>query len=167
MQGGAAAADTTSLCHTRPSAAPLYKINDTCDWVRPQVADIMSRYPTNYKQSAVIPALDLAQQQNGGWLSLAAMNRVANILEMAPIRVYEVGFGSNGRVCMAVVSAKCVRQHPGDGAHSRVRGGASARSASRTAFAYLVVISDAGGHEPRRQYPGDGAHTRVRWEEED
>ena len=55
-----------------------------------QVADIMSRYPTNYKQSAVIPVLDLAQQQNGGWLSLASMNRVANVLDMAPIRVYEV-----------------------------------------------------------------------------
>lgn len=54
------------------------------------VADIMSRYPTNYKQSAVIPLLDLAQKQNGGWLSLNAMNRVAKVLEMAPIRVYEV-----------------------------------------------------------------------------
>lgn len=55
-----------------------------------RVAEIMARYPTNYKQSAVIPVLDLAQQQNEGWLSLAAMNRVANILDMAPIRVYEV-----------------------------------------------------------------------------
>ena len=55
-----------------------------------QVAEVLSRYPTNYKQSAVIPVLDLAQQQNEGWLSLAAMNRVANILDMAPIRVYEV-----------------------------------------------------------------------------
>lgn len=55
-----------------------------------QVAEIMSRYPTNYKQSAVIPVLDIAQQQNGGWLSLATMNRVANVLDMAPIRVYEV-----------------------------------------------------------------------------
>lgn len=34
--------------------------------------------------------LDLAQQQNEGWLSLAAMNRVAKVLDMAPIRVYEV-----------------------------------------------------------------------------
>ncbi|KAI7842350.1 hypothetical protein COHA_003990 [Chlorella ohadii] len=50
----------------------------------------MSRYPTNYKASAVIPLLDLAQQQNEGWLSLAAMNRVAKILDMAEIRVYEV-----------------------------------------------------------------------------
>lgn len=51
----------------------------------------MSRYPTNYKASALIPLLDLAQQQNDGWLSLAAMNRVAKILDMAEIRVYEVG----------------------------------------------------------------------------
>lgn len=51
---------------------------------------MLSRYPSNYKQSGVIPVLDLAQQQNAGFLSLAAMNRVANILEMAPIRVYEV-----------------------------------------------------------------------------
>lgn len=41
-------------------------------------------------QSAVIPVLDLAQQQAGGWLSLAALNRVAAVLEMPPIRVYEV-----------------------------------------------------------------------------
>jgi len=50
----------------------------------------VSRYPSNYKSSAVIPLLDLAQQQNKGWLPLAAMNKVAEILEMAPIRVYEV-----------------------------------------------------------------------------
>jgi NADH dehydrogenase (ubiquinone) flavoprotein 2 len=34
--------------------------------------------------------LDLAQQQNDGWLSLAAMNAVAKLLEMPEIRVYEV-----------------------------------------------------------------------------
>lgn len=55
-----------------------------------QVAEILSRYPTNYKQSACIPLLDLAQKQNNGWLNLAAMNRVAEIIEVAPIRVYEV-----------------------------------------------------------------------------
>ena len=41
-----------------------------------KVAEIMSRYPTNYKASAVIPLLDLAQQQNKGWLPLTAMNKV-------------------------------------------------------------------------------------------
>eukprot|EP00877_Chromochloris_zofingiensis_P009143 jgi/Chrzof1/4482/Cz14g14250.t1 len=55
-----------------------------------RVAEIITRYPPNYKQSAVIPVLDLAQQQNGGWLNLAAMNRVAQLLDMPEIRVYEV-----------------------------------------------------------------------------
>jgi len=55
-----------------------------------RVHELIARYPPNYKQSAVIPVLDLAQQQNGGWLTLAAMNRVAKILEMPEIRVYEV-----------------------------------------------------------------------------
>eukprot|EP00878_Enallax_costatus_P020324 GHUV01021477.1.p1 GENE.GHUV01021477.1~~GHUV01021477.1.p1 ORF type:complete len:135 (+),score=37.34 GHUV01021477.1:322-726(+) len=44
-----------------------------------KVAEIIQRYPPNYKASAVIPVLDLAQQQNNGWLSLAAMNRVAKV----------------------------------------------------------------------------------------
>ena len=52
--------------------------------------EIIANYPPNYKASAVIPLLDLAQQQNGGWLSLASMNRVASVLGMANIRVYEV-----------------------------------------------------------------------------
>eukprot|EP00249_Psilotum_nudum_P010013 c22282_g1_i2 orf=116-937(+) len=52
--------------------------------------EIISHYPSNYKQSAVIGLLDLAQQQHGGWLPISAMNKVAEILGMAPIRVYEV-----------------------------------------------------------------------------
>ncbi|PHT60889.1 NADH dehydrogenase [ubiquinone] flavoprotein 2, mitochondrial [Capsicum annuum] len=55
-----------------------------------QVKEILSFYPSNYKQSAVIPLLDLAQQQHGGWLPVSAMNAVAKIVEVTPIRVYEV-----------------------------------------------------------------------------
>jgi NADH dehydrogenase (ubiquinone) flavoprotein 2 len=55
-----------------------------------RLAEIVARYPDNYAASAVIPALDLAQQQNDGWLSLSAMNAVAEALGMAPMRVYEV-----------------------------------------------------------------------------
>ncbi|KAB5568313.1 hypothetical protein DKX38_002106 [Salix brachista] len=54
------------------------------------VKEIISHYPSNYKQSAVIPLLDLAQQQHGGWLPVSAMNAVAKVIEVAPIRVYEV-----------------------------------------------------------------------------
>uniref|UniRef100_A0A7N2L8R0 Uncharacterized protein n=1 Tax=Quercus lobata TaxID=97700 RepID=A0A7N2L8R0_QUELO len=39
-----------------------------------KVKEILSHYPSNYKQSAVIPLLDLAQQQHGGWLPVSAMN---------------------------------------------------------------------------------------------
>lgn len=39
----------------------------------------MARYPQNYRQAGIIPMLDLAQRQAGGWLPLAAMNKV-NIL---------------------------------------------------------------------------------------
>uniref|UniRef100_A0A7I4D7R9 Uncharacterized protein n=1 Tax=Physcomitrium patens TaxID=3218 RepID=A0A7I4D7R9_PHYPA len=41
-----------------------------------KVKELLSHYPKNYKQSAVIPLLDLAQQQQGGWLPVQAMNRV-------------------------------------------------------------------------------------------
>jgi NADH dehydrogenase (ubiquinone) flavoprotein 2 len=51
---------------------------------------ILDRYPENYKASAIIPLLDLAQRQHGGWLPLAAMNKVARIVDVKPIQVYEV-----------------------------------------------------------------------------
>merc|ERR1719148_475586 len=54
------------------------------------VNKILSKYPANYKQSGIIPLLDLAQRQHGGWLPVAAMNKVASIVEVAPSRVYEV-----------------------------------------------------------------------------
>jgi NADH-quinone oxidoreductase E subunit len=55
------------------------------------VADkIIAKYPAGRQASAVIPLLDLAQRQSGGWLPRAAMDHVATVLEMAPIRVYEV-----------------------------------------------------------------------------
>lgn len=54
------------------------------------VNKVLSKYPANYKQSAIIPLLDLAQRQHGGWLPLAAMNKVAQIVGVAPPRVYEV-----------------------------------------------------------------------------
>eukprot|EP00037_Helgoeca_nana_P007514 m.68461 g.68461 ORF g.68461 m.68461 type:complete len:255 (+) comp18316_c1_seq1:2105-2869(+) len=47
-------------------------------------------YPPGHQAAAVIPALDLAQRQNGGWLPIAAMNTVAKMLDMPKMRVYEV-----------------------------------------------------------------------------
>jgi NADH-quinone oxidoreductase E subunit len=51
---------------------------------------IIARYPEGRQASAVLPLLDLAQRQNDGWLPRAAMDHVASILGMPPIRVYEV-----------------------------------------------------------------------------
>jgi hypothetical protein len=51
---------------------------------------IIAKYPEQYKKGACIPLLHLAQHQNSNWLSLACMNHVAKVLEMPPMRVYEV-----------------------------------------------------------------------------
>lgn len=56
---------------------------------KPKVEEILSRFPKNYKASAIIPLLWLAQKQNQNWIPLAAMNRIAEIVGQAPIRVYE------------------------------------------------------------------------------
>jgi NADH-quinone oxidoreductase E subunit len=51
---------------------------------------IMARYPEDRKASGIIPLLDIAQRENGGWLSKEAIEWVAQTTESAPIRVYEV-----------------------------------------------------------------------------
>jgi NADH-quinone oxidoreductase E subunit len=50
----------------------------------------IAKYPPGRQASAVLPLLWIAQEQHGGWLPRAAMDHVARILEMPPIRVYEV-----------------------------------------------------------------------------
>jgi NADH-quinone oxidoreductase E subunit len=50
----------------------------------------IAKYPAGRQKSAVLALLDLAQRQNGGWLSRAAMDHVAVVLGVPPIRVYEV-----------------------------------------------------------------------------
>jgi NADH:ubiquinone oxidoreductase subunit E len=45
-----------------------------------QVKEILSHYPSNYKQSGIIPLLDLAQQQHGGWVPVAAMDAVSSTM---------------------------------------------------------------------------------------
>jgi NADH dehydrogenase (ubiquinone) flavoprotein 2 len=50
----------------------------------------IAKYPPGRQASAVLPLLWIAQEQSGGWLPRAAMDHVAEILGMPPIRVYEV-----------------------------------------------------------------------------
>ncbi|CAL5875218.1 uncharacterized protein PFLUO_LOCUS9522 [Penicillium psychrofluorescens] len=51
--------------------------------------EILKRYPPQYKKAAVMPLLDLGQRQHG-WTSISVMNEVARMLEIPPMRVYEV-----------------------------------------------------------------------------
>ncbi|GJN78325.1 NADH:ubiquinone oxidoreductase 24 [Purpureocillium lilacinum] len=53
------------------------------------IAEILKRYPEQYKKAAVMPLLDLGQRQHG-FTSISVMNEVARLLEMPPMRVYEV-----------------------------------------------------------------------------
>ncbi len=52
---------------------------------------IIAKYPAGKQASAVMPLLDIAQrQQEGNWVSTAAMNTIADMLGMPYIKVYEV-----------------------------------------------------------------------------
>jgi NADH-quinone oxidoreductase subunit E len=55
-----------------------------------QIAWWERKYPSDRRASAVIPALWLAQKQNGGWLSEPALRAVADRVGMTYIRVYEI-----------------------------------------------------------------------------
>ncbi len=55
-----------------------------------EVKTHIAKYPQGCQASAVMPLLTLAQRQNDGWLPKAAMEHVAEMLDMPPIRVYEV-----------------------------------------------------------------------------
>ncbi len=52
----------------------------------------LERFPDDAmgKRSAIIPALHVVQHHHGGWLPQQCMDAVAEYLELAPARVYEV-----------------------------------------------------------------------------
>ena len=50
----------------------------------------IAKYPADKKQSAVMSALRIAQDQNRGYLNEDLMDAVAEYLDMRPIAVYEV-----------------------------------------------------------------------------
>ncbi|MCW8828780.1 MAG: NADH-quinone oxidoreductase subunit NuoE [Gammaproteobacteria bacterium] len=66
------------------------KITLLSDASRAEIDRWVAKYPTEKKQSAVMAALRIAQEQNGGWLSNELIEAVAHYLEMAPIAAYEV-----------------------------------------------------------------------------
>lgn len=51
--------------------------------------EVIAKYPPQYKKGACMPLLDLGQRQLG-FTSISVMNYVAKMLDMPPMRVYEV-----------------------------------------------------------------------------
>ena len=66
------------------------KINLISQAAREQIDAWVAKYPAEQKQSAVMPALSIVQEANGGWLTTELMDAVAEYLQMPPIAVYEV-----------------------------------------------------------------------------
>lgn len=58
--------------------------------VTAQIDHWLTKFPADQKRSAVLPALRLTQEDNGGWLSEAHMDAVAAYLNVPKIAVYEV-----------------------------------------------------------------------------
>ena len=57
---------------------------------RAQIDGWIAKYPPEQKKSAVLSALQIAQHQNGGWVTSELMDAVADYLDMQPVEVYEV-----------------------------------------------------------------------------
>ncbi|MBX7162980.1 MAG: NAD(P)H-dependent oxidoreductase subunit E [Saprospiraceae bacterium] len=55
-----------------------------------EIQNIIGRYPAGKQKSALLPLLHIAQEENGGWLSVDAMDKVAEQLGILSIEVYEV-----------------------------------------------------------------------------
>lgn len=58
--------------------------------VKARIDRWVSHYPADQKQSAVMSALRIVQEVNGGHLTTELMDQVADYLDMTPIAVYEV-----------------------------------------------------------------------------
>lgn len=55
-----------------------------------EIQELMKRFPEGKQKSALIRALHITQEENGGWLSIAAMDQLAEVIGITPIEVYEV-----------------------------------------------------------------------------
>lgn len=54
------------------------------------IQSLVKRYPQGRQKSALLPVLHIAQAEFNGWLSVPVMDKVAELLQIQPIEVYEV-----------------------------------------------------------------------------
>lgn len=78
----------------RESPPTVIHARDTSTLFTPEIRAAIdaqiSKYPAQWKQSAVMQALSLVQEWNGGWLSRSLLDDVAAYLDMPEVSVYEV-----------------------------------------------------------------------------
>ncbi|XP_016996139.2 NADH dehydrogenase [ubiquinone] flavoprotein 2, mitochondrial [Drosophila takahashii] len=86
--GSARASDNLFVHRDTPEDNPNIPFEFTAE-NKKRVEAILSIYPEGHKRGAMIPLLDLAQRQYG-WLPISAMHKVAEILQLPNMRVYEV-----------------------------------------------------------------------------
>jgi len=75
------------MAQHKKSASKLHLINDES---RAEIDQWIAKYPEDQKQSAVMAALRILQDQNKGYLNNELIEATAEYLEMPPIAVYEV-----------------------------------------------------------------------------
>ncbi len=52
--------------------------------------DIIKMYPSNFKESAIMPLLSIAQNQNNGWVPKKAIEYVSDLINVPEIKVLEL-----------------------------------------------------------------------------
>ena len=60
------------------------------DELMARINELMGHYPEGKQKSALLPVLHIVQDAHDNWLSVALMDKVAEILGITPIEVYEV-----------------------------------------------------------------------------
>lgn len=55
-----------------------------------RIEELISHYPEGKQKSALLPVLHEVQDAHNNWLSVELQNKVAEILQIKPIEVYEV-----------------------------------------------------------------------------
>jgi len=75
------------MAQHKKASSKLHLINAES---RAEIDQWIAKYPADQKQSAVMAALRILQDQNKGYLTSDLIDAVAEYLEMEPIAVYEV-----------------------------------------------------------------------------
>lgn len=60
------------------------------DELMARINELVSHYPEGKQKSALLPVLHEVQDAHDNWLSVGLMDKVAEILKITPIEVYEV-----------------------------------------------------------------------------